>query len=96
MKLEKILNFYFGLSEPKEISHANDDCGDGDDKRYLNFKYLAKHAADFVWAYLLNTNSCVLFVLFSGRTFSQERRSNRRSKRIRKGKSIELKQTEQR
>ena len=40
MKLEKILNFYFGLSEPKEISHANDDCGDGDDKRYLNSKVI--------------------------------------------------------
>ena len=42
----KILILILGLSEPKEISHANDDCGDGDDKRYLNFKYLAKHAAD--------------------------------------------------
>ena len=40
MKLEKILNFYFGLSEPKEISHANDDCGDGDDKRHLNSKVI--------------------------------------------------------
>ena len=84
MKIEKNLILILGFSEPKEISHANYDCGDGDDKRYLNFKYLAKHAADFVRVYLLNTNSCVLFVLFSGRTFSRERRLNWRSKRIRK------------
>ena len=41
MKLEKILSqFILGFSEPKKISHANDDCGDGNDKRYLNFKVI--------------------------------------------------------
>ena len=34
----KLLSF----SEPEEISHANDDCGDDDDKRYLNLTVFSK------------------------------------------------------
>ena len=39
---KKFWIFILGFSETKEILHSNDDCGDGDDKRYLNFKVFSK------------------------------------------------------
>ena len=69
--------------------------GEDDEKRYLKFKVFSKACVNFVWAYLLNANSCVLSVLFSGRTFSRERiedgtggtkRSEKRKKALNRSK----------
>ena len=94
---KKIGIFFLGFSEPKEISHANDDCGDDDDKRYLNFKVYSKVCCLIFMAYLLNTNSCVLFVLFFRKDiFTRKKIEQEKQKDQKRGKSIELKQTEQR
>ena len=79
------------------MSHDNDDCGDGDDKRYLNFKYLAKHAADFVWAYLLNSKlMCFVCFIFRKGIFTRKKTEQEEQKDQKRGKSFKLKQTEQR
>ena len=86
MKLEK--KIILGFSEPKQISHDNDDCGDGDDKRYLNLKVFSK-ACCWLCMGIFVEHKLMCFVYFiSGRTFSQERRLNRRSKRIRKEEKV--------
>ena len=88
MKFEKILILILGFSEPKEISHANDDCGDDDDKRYLNFKVFS----------IFVEHKLMCFVCFISRKdiFTRKKIEQEKQKDQKRGKSIELKQTEQR
>ena len=54
-----------GFSEPKERPHANDDCGDDDDNRYLNFKVLGKACCRGMGIFAEHKPMC--FVCFSFR-----------------------------
>ena len=93
MKFEKIIILILGFSEPKEISHANDDCGDDNDKRYLNFKVFSKACCCIFVEHKL-----ICFVCFISRKdiFTRKKIEQEKQKDQKRGKSIELKQTEQR
>ena len=82
-----------GFSEPKEISHANGDCGDGGDKRYLNFKVFSKLCMD---TFVEHAIMCFVCFIFRKKIFTRKKVEQEEQKDQKRGKSIELKQTEQR
>ena len=84
-----------GFSEPNEILHANG--GDDDDKRYLNVKVFSK-ACRWLCMGIFVEHKLMCFVCFIFRKdiFTRKKIEQEEQKDQKRGKSIELKQTEQR